>query len=260
MTTEQRTALVTGGGRGIGEAIAKRLAREGFAVAVCDIDLKSANEVAMEICGDSGSAQSFEADVGSTDAVRGLFSEVSSHLGEPDVLVNNAGVISIAPIVELSDEEWDRVLRVNLTAMFLCIRAALPSMTRKGWGRVVNIASDGAKTAEPLLSHYCASKFGVLGLTQSAALETATDGVTVNAICPAICDTPMMQAVAEGWAAKGGEGKKPADYLADFVAEIPTGRVVSPADVAAAVAFLASDDADLINGQAINVSGAHEVH
>jgi NAD(P)-dependent dehydrogenase (short-subunit alcohol dehydrogenase family) len=239
-----RVAIVTGAARGIGAAIARRLTEDGLQVAACDLRAP-----------DGG----FEVDVTDEASVARMVEQVSERLGPPSVLVNNAGVISAAPFLELSLAEWERVVRVNLTGQFLCARAVLPTMLEQGWGRIVNIASDAAKTAEPHIAHYCASKFGVLGLTQSLALEFAASGVTANAICPAITDTPMMAALAEEMVA-ANPGSTVDEWRAEFVSELPIGRAIRPEEIANVCAFLVSEGAGAINGEAVNVSGGHEVH
>jgi NAD(P)-dependent dehydrogenase (short-subunit alcohol dehydrogenase family) len=252
-------ALVTGAGRGIGAAIAVRLAADGHRVAVCDVHAERAERTARSIDPAGRRAVAVVADVSDAASVAAVVSQVTSTLGAPAVLVNNAGVISAAPFTELAESEWDRILGVNLKGPYLCARAVLPAMRRQGWGRIINIASDAGKTGEPYIAHYSASKFGVIGLTQSLALEYASEGITVNAICPAITDTDMMEQLAQDMARSVGE-ELAEGWRAAFVAEIPLGRAMAPAEIAGLCAFLAGDGAAAISGQAINVSGAHEVH
>lgn len=257
-----RVALVTGAGRGIGEAIARALASVGHAVAVCDIDQGSAESVAAAIVGEHGQGRAIGVRIDVTDAVsvRSAFAQVAEGLGPVSILVNNAGVVSVAPVVSLDESEWDRIMAVNAKGPFLCSREALPFMVQQGWGRIVNIASDAAKTAEPFIAHYSASKFAVVGLTQSIALEHATDGITANAICPAITDTAMMAQLADQMSVALPEGGDPGAWRREFVREIPMMRPMAAEDIATTCLFLVSEAAHAVSGQALNVSGAHEVH
>ena len=259
-TTAQRVAMVTGAGRGIGASIATRLAADGLAVAVCDIDEKSALATATELQRTGAVSRAFGIDVADAESVQAVVDLVQSELGPIDVLVNNAGVISVASIVDLAEDEWDRVLDINLKNQFLCSRSVLPGMRDRGWGRIVNIASDAAKTAEAFIAHYSASKFGVVGLTQSIALEFALDGITANAICPAITRTPMMDQLAEQLGASVPDGTTVGEWSTSFIDEIPLGRAMRPEDIAHLCSFLVSEGAGAISGQAMNVSGAHEMH
>jgi len=254
-----RVALVTGAGRGIGAAIAVRLASGGHRVAVCDVDQERAEHTARTIDPAGRRATAVEADVSDAASVAHMVAEVTGRLGSPGILVNNAGVISAVPFTELAEAEWDRVLGVNLKGQYLCARAVLPAMRRQGWGRIINIASDAGKTGEAYIAHYSASKFGVVGLTQSLALEYAREGITVNAVCPAITDTDMMEQLAREM--ERSVAAEPATgWRAAFVSEIPLGRPMAPEEIAELCAFLAGDGAAAITGQAINVSGAHEMH
>lgn len=255
---DRRVALVTGAGRGIGRAIARRMATDGYQVAVCDIDAAAARVVADELTSGGVTATAVAADVSDAHSVSAMRDAVTDRLGAPDILVNNAGVVSASRFVDLSEEEWDRVVDVNLKGAYLCSRALIAPMLERRWGRIINIASDAGKTGEPWIAHYCASKFGVIGLTQSLALEYAAHGITVNAVCPAICSTGMMDRLAQQLAVV--EDGSVSQAQAMMTAEIPMGRPVAPEEVADAVAFLAADSSRFISGQAINVSGAHEVH
>jgi NAD(P)-dependent dehydrogenase (short-subunit alcohol dehydrogenase family) len=254
-----RVALVTGAGRGMGAAIAKRLAADGHLVAVADVHGGRAEQTARAIDPAGERAVAVVADVSDAVSVADMVAEVTHGLGAPSILVNNAGVISAAPFTELAESEWDRILAVNLKGQYLCARAVLPAMLRRGWGRIINIASDAGKTGEPYIAHYAASKFGVVGLTQSLALEYAQAGITVNAVCPAITDTDMMGQLARDMEGAGAPLPE-AGWRAAFVAEIPMGRPMAPDEIAGVCAFLAGDGAAAITGQAINVSGGHEMH
>jgi NAD(P)-dependent dehydrogenase (short-subunit alcohol dehydrogenase family) len=258
-SAKHRIAFVTGAGRGIGRAVARRLGADGCSVAVNDIDERAARNEVAQLRQAGVAAVAAPGDVSCREGASAAHEAVVEQLGDPQILVNNAGVISLARFCELPEREWDWVLRVNLKSAFLCSQAVLGEMRKQGWGRVVNIASDAGKTGEPWIAHYCASKFGVIGLTQSLALEFAQTGVTVNAVCPAIASTEMMERLADQLAGIADDGDV-AQARHALAAEIPMGRPVHPDEVADVVSFLAGDSSRFISGQAINVSGAHEMH
>lgn len=251
---EGRVAVVTGGGRGAGRAIAQRLAEDGFTIVIGDVRAESANEAAQEIATSTGvDTAGFAVDVSSASSVDGFIAEIVERFGTVDVLINNAGVISIMPLSAIEEAEWDRVIDINLKGPYLTTRAALPYLTSSGWGRIVNIASDVGKRGEANIAHYCASKFGVVGLTQATGVELARTGVTVNAICPAIMNTDMMKQIAkEGAALDGADADETFGHLHDVV---PMGRPTEPTDIANVVSFLCSDDASFLTGQSLNVTG-----
>jgi NAD(P)-dependent dehydrogenase (short-subunit alcohol dehydrogenase family) len=251
-----KTALITGAGRGIGRAIAHAFAREGAALILCSRTLDEVTRVEEEIRREfKVPVMSDVCDVSDPEAVRDFF--LTSYNGfdhrAPDVLVNNAGVAESSKFTETSDEFWRRHLDVNLSGTFYCMREALPTMVRGGWGRVINIASVAGKTGAPYVAAYTASKHGVLGLTRSVALEVARTGVTVNAICPGYVDTDMTTRAVEGIRAK--TGRSAADALEAIKRMSPQQRLVTPEEVAALALLLASDDGRGITGQAINVDG-----
>jgi len=187
-------------------------------------------------------------------AVGRAFAAVRERFGrEPDILVNNAGVAESAPLVKTPDEMWRRHIEINLSGTFYCTRAALPAMIGRGWGRVINIASVAGKTGAPYIAAYSASKHGVLGLTRSAALEVATKGVTVNAICPGYVDTEMTTRALENIEAT--TGRSAAQSLEAIRNTSPQRRLIEPEEVAALALLLASEEGRGINGQAINVDG-----
>ena len=255
MTLENRLALVTGGGRGIGRAVALALAREGAAVAVLartETEVARVAEELREGCGVE--AVHAVCDVSDARSVAGAFASVVERFGRaPDILVNNAGIAESAPLAKTDDELWQRHLGVNLSGTFYFMRAALPLMVERGWGRVVNVASIAGKTGAPYIATYSASKHGVLGLTRSAALEVASKGVTVNAICPGYVETEMTARAVENITAKTGRSAEEA--RAAVVRTSPQGRLVEPEEVAALALLLASEEGRSINGQAINVDG-----
>ncbi|HEX6650217.1 MAG TPA: 3-oxoacyl-ACP reductase FabG [Pyrinomonadaceae bacterium] len=245
-----KTALITGGGRGIGRAIALEFARQGARVAVAARTAEQVEQVANEI---GNGAIALVCDVSDPESVSRMFSDMRERLGKADILVNNAGVAESATLVNTTDELWHRHLSINLSGTFYCTRAALPSMLKNGWGRVINIASIAGKTGAPYIAAYSASKHGVLGLTRSIALEVATTGTTVNAICPGYVDTDMVSRGVERITERTG---RTADEALDFLKKMsPQNRLVTPEEVAAIALLLASEEGRGITGQGINVDG-----
>ena len=248
-----RRALVTGGGRGIGRAIALDLARAGAAVAVAARSRPEVEAVADEVVRGGGHAAAVTLDVTDPESVRAAFAAAREALGGLDILVNAAGVAPTAPLVRTSDAVWRQALETNLSGSFYCLREALPELTARGWGRVVNLASIAGKTGYPYIAAYAASKHGVLGLTRCAALEVATAGVTVNAVCPGYVDTPMLEAGVARIVEKTGLTTEEARRrLADMS---PQKRLYTAEEVSALVLFLCGEVAGGINGQALSVDG-----
>jgi len=244
-TLDNKLALITGGGRGIGRAIAMLFAQHGARVAVAARTREQVDSVAQEI---GSSARALVCDVSSPESVTQMFADI-----RPDILVNNAGIAESAPFVNTSDELWQRHLAINLSGTFYCTRAALPAMLEQRWGRIINIASIAAKAGAPYIAAYAASKHGVLGLTRSVALEVASSGVTVNAICPGYVDTEMVERGVERITARTGRS---AEEALDALKRMsPQNRLVTPEEVASLAWLLASEDGRGINGQGINIDG-----
>lgn len=255
MRLANKIALITGGGRGIGRAIAHSFAREGARVAVAARTESEVKNVAAELKEQVGSeALALTCDVSDVDSVAHMFALVAEQLGSPpDILVNNAGIAESAPIAKTDDALWHRHLAINLTGSFYCTRAALPAMLERGWGRIINIASIAGKTGAPYVAAYSASKHGVLGLTRSAALEVAAKGITVNAICPGYVDTDMTTRGLENIAARTGRSTE--EGLDIIKRMSPQNRLITSEEVAALALLLASEEGRGINGQAINIDG-----
>jgi meso-butanediol dehydrogenase/(S,S)-butanediol dehydrogenase/diacetyl reductase len=242
---EDRTVVVTGAAGGIGKGIAARFAGEGARVVLADRSA-AVHEAAEELGGIG-----VEADVTDPGDVAAVFAAAE----RVDVLVNNAGVITISRLEELTLADWDRVMRVNTTGAFLCCQAAAAKMReRRGGGRILNAASGQARQGFIYTPHYAASKFGVVGLTQSLAKELAGDQITVNAYCPGIVGSDMWSYNDREWGRLLGD-YKPGELMAEWIADIPLGRAGTNDDVAALLLFLASDEAAYITGQTINVDG-----
>jgi NAD(P)-dependent dehydrogenase (short-subunit alcohol dehydrogenase family) len=249
--SEPRTAIVTGGGSGIGLAISKRLATEGASVAVFDrdVDFAAAAVAAIEDAG--GAAIGVAVDVSDRRRIDEAVDEVRSRFGAATILVNNAGIAPFERFLDITAESLNRVLAVNLTGTFDCCQAVVPDMVAARWGRIVNIASSSAQTGNALQTHYAASKAGVIGFTRSLARELGPKGITVNAIPPSFVDTPALR------------GAEAAGYLGPGVEELeqtmPVRRVGRPEDIASACAYLVRDDASYVTGQVIGVNGGRVI-
>jgi NAD(P)-dependent dehydrogenase (short-subunit alcohol dehydrogenase family) len=252
---KDKVALITGGGRGIGRAIALAFANEGVRIAVAARTCDQVTQVAEEIENKSNvKALALVCDVSDRSRVEKMFADTKAGFDqEVDILVNNAGVAEGATLVNTTDELWERHLATNLTGTFYCTRAALPAMLKNGWGRIINIASIAGKTGAPYIAAYAASKHGVMGLTRCLAVEVGTSGVTVNAICPGYVDTEMVSRGIEHITTRTGRS---ADEALDLLKRMsPQNRLVTPEEVAALALLLATDEGRGINGQGLNVDG-----
>lgn len=248
-----RTAIVTGAGGGIGAAIAEELAAAGAYVLVQDLRQESAETVAARIRAAGGLAGATGGDVSGPDDVTAIVNGLLESHGRVDILVNNAGIQHVAPLETYPLEQWNRLLGVLLTGPFLLTQAVLPAMRRQAWGRIINISSVNGKRGDPGKSAYCAAKHGVIGLTRVAALETATDGITVNAICPGLVDTDLIQNQLTDLAAVHGLPREETLERV-YLSKIPQRRLIEPREIATMARYLASDEARGITGQSINVS------
>ena len=244
------TAIVTGGGRGIGRGIALRLARDGHAVAVNDVNKATAEAVAAEIAEAGGRSLAVPADVADRAAVFAMVERTAAELGSVDVMVANAGIAQVKTLLELTPEDLQRMFEINLFGVVYSMQAAAEQMKRQGTGgKIINAASIAAHAGFDLLGHYSASKFGVRALTQAAAKELAKDRITVNAYCPGIVGTDMWDLIDEQMGARNGNAK--GETLAQYSQLIALGRVQTPDDVAGLVSYLAGPDSDYMTGQAV---------
>ena len=241
-----RVAVVTGGASGIGLGVARQLAADGHRVAVLDRNAEAATAATAALVVDGATALAVEVDVAERGSVEAAYARVRTELGPIEILVTSAGIEAFTPLLEITPEAWDRLVAVNLTGTFTCVQLAVPDMLAAGWGRIVTIASSSAQSGAPKMAHYTASKGGVISLTRSLAVELARKGITVNSVSPSLVDTPMAR---EAEAAGDFPG---VDVVGSMV---PVGRAGTPADMAAACAFLCSEGAGYVTGQIVGVNG-----
>jgi len=241
MSLDGKNAVVTGGGRGIGQAIAIVLAAQGAAVAVWDLNRQGAEHTVETIRQAGGRAIAVVGDAATAEGVAASAAVTRNELGTVTILVNNAGISSYVPFVNLTEDVWDRIIGVNLKGPFLVTKEFAPEMLANGWGRIINISSSSAQTGAPAMSHYAASKGGVIGLTKALAMEFADKGITVNHVPPGFVDTPLVR-----------EGPIDVEAVAKMM---PMKRAGHPNDIAYAVAYLASEEAGYVTGQTLSVNG-----
>ena len=242
MSFTGQVAVVTGAGRGIGKAIAERLASKGAKVVIADLNQQDAEEVAKELSEKGTEARAVAVDVSSSGSVKAMFEEVVNVFGGIDILINNAGITRDTLVLRMKEEDWDAVINVNLKSVFLCSKEAIRLMAKKRYGRIVNIASVVAFMGNPGQANYSASKAGIVGLTKTLAREYASRGITVNAVAPGFIQTAMTE-------------KLPENVKEEMLKSIPLGRFGTVQDVANAVEFLSSPESGYITGHVIHVNG-----
>ncbi|MGA2045695.1 MAG: L-iditol 2-dehydrogenase [Roseiarcus sp.] len=253
MKLRGKTALVTGGARGIGRAIVERYLAEGARVAIADLSVGQAREVAEKF-GDI--ARGFEVNMASRPSIESMVADVVSHWGGIDILVNNAAVFDLAPIVDVTEASYDKVFGVNVKGLFFSLQAVARHMIARGQGgKIINMASQAGRRGEALVSIYCASKAAVISLTQSAGLDLIKHGINVNGIAPGVVDTPMWDDVDALFAKY--ERRKPGEKKRLVGEAVPYGRMGVPEDHTGAAVFLASADADYVVAQTLNVDGGN---
>jgi NAD(P)-dependent dehydrogenase (short-subunit alcohol dehydrogenase family) len=256
---QDKVAVVTGGGGGIGAAICRAFAAEGTRVAVTDLRPEAAEQVAEEIRATAGLAAAWALNVAERTSVERTADEIAARLGPVDIWVNNAGISRVVPFMECADELWDTILRVNLKGTFIGCQVALRQMLPRQQGVILNMSSQSGKAGNSQYAAYCASKFGIIGLTQSLAMEFARDGIRVNALCPGVVWTALWDEQHIGDYGRKRE-MKPEEVRPYLESKVPLGRLCTPEDVAGTAVFLASDAAAYITGQAINISGGSVMH
>jgi 2-hydroxycyclohexanecarboxyl-CoA dehydrogenase len=244
-----RVALVTGGAQGIGKGIAATLGKEGFKVAIADMNLEVATQTAKEITAAGGTAIAVEVNVTDTASVKAAVASVETELGPIEVVVNNAGWDDFMRFVDTDEDFWDKILDINFKGMLRVTQAVVPGMIERKFGRVVNIGSDAGRVGSSLEAVYSGAKGGTIAFSKTLAREVATKGVTVNTVCPGPTDTPALRKFADG---AGDDAEK---VIAGMTRAVPMKRLGSPEDVGPAVAFFASDEAGFVTGQTLSVSG-----
>lgn len=265
-----KIAIVTGAGRGIGKGVALRLAREGAHVVIAEYDPETAQQTAQEIQALGVSAMPYPVDLSDVSQIPPMVDAVVRAFGRIDILVNNAGRVQTKPMLDLTEEDWDRIVSVNQRGLFFCLQAVARQMIAQipeeirnsdraphSFGKIVNFSSVAGRSGRPNSTHYAATKAAVISITRSAALALARYNINVNAVCPGIVLTAMWQEIDQ--ANQLMRGLEPGEWIRRSIETVPLKRVAQPDDIAAAVAFLCSPDADYITGQALNVDGGLEM-
>lgn len=243
-TMKQRTAVITGAGRGMGRSVAEALAARGARVVINDADAELARNTARELAASGAEAVAIAGSVTDAAAIKAMVAQTLERFGGVDILVNNAGVLRPTKVIDIPEEEWDFVVGVNLKGTFLCSQAVLPAMQKTGWGRIINFSSTAGKNVSTVGgAHYTAAKAGILGFTRHLAKEVACDGITVNAVCPGLIDTEMVRATISD------------ERVRAYAESFPIPRLGRPEEVAELVAFLASEQAAYITGASLDING-----
>jgi NAD(P)-dependent dehydrogenase (short-subunit alcohol dehydrogenase family) len=265
-----KVAIVTGAGQGIGRGVALRLAQEGAHVVIAEYNADNAHTAAAE-CNQHTRALAYPVDIGDTDQIAQMVTDVVAEFGHIDILVNNAGVLETLPLFDLTPEKWDWLQRVNQRGVFFCLQyvakqmvAQVPEEVKaagkadRSYGKIVNFSSVAGRSGRPYAAHYSAAKWAVISITQSAAAYLAPYNINVNAVCPGVVPTPMWDDIDRVQAERFGLER--GGWIQKTVESVPLKRAATPGDLAAAVSFLCSDDADYITGQALNVDGGIEMN
>jgi len=260
MLLKDRVAIITGAGSGIGQGVALRFAREGAKLAIVDIRSEALDDTAAQLKETGAEFDCYTGDVAVTADVEDFFSKAVQRFGRIDIAVNNAGIGNpVAPLHLMTDEGFDTTIAVNLRGVFLCMRAAAQQMIKQGGGgRIISVSSQAGKTGFAMLGPYCATKAGVILMTQAMAKEVGPFKINVNCVCPGTIDTPLLRRGLDPILKATGQDLE--EWALKNMPPIPLGRVGYPADVAKVITFLASDEGDYMTGQAINITGGQEMH
>jgi NAD(P)-dependent dehydrogenase (short-subunit alcohol dehydrogenase family) len=262
MLLEDKIAIITGAGSGIGRGVAERFAQEGAKLTLVDLNEAGLEETSSLVKAAGSESISVTADVSITADVEGFFAKTVSHYGRLDIAVNNAGIGNpFSTLVDMTDEGFDRTIAVNLRGVFLCMRAAGKQMIKQGTGgRIISVASQAGKTGFAFLAPYCATKAGVILMTRAMAKEVGPMKINVNCVCPGTIDTPILRTPLEPMLKAANQTLEQFALSSPGMPPIPLGRIGYPKDVANLITFLAGPDADYMTGQAINISGGQEMH
>lgn len=258
MLFENKVVFITGSARGIGRAIAQVFSEEGARLALTDLDDKELEKVKSELRGAAKEIRIYKLDVSVESMVKEVVEKATADFGQIDILINNAGVSTMNYFWNITEKEWDFNMNVNVKGVWLVTKYVVPQMIERKKGKIINIASMAGKMGAALEAHYAASKFGVVGFTQAASKELAPYKININSVCPGFVKTSMQEREVI-WEAEL-KGVKPEDVIKAYIDQTPLGRLCYPEDVAKVVKFLASEDADFMTGQAINVTGGACVH